>query len=86
MDFGIVSVAGITVICYLVGQIIKVTSLDKKWIPPIAGIVGGILGVVGLYTMADFPATEPLTAYAVGIASGLASTGVHQLYKQMKEG
>lgn len=86
MDFGIASVAGITVICYLIGQIIKATGLDNKWIPCIVGVVGGALGIAGLYLMADFPATEPVTAIAVGIVSGLAATGVNQVSKQLKEG
>lgn len=86
MDFGIASVAGITVICYLIGQIIKATDLDNKWIPCIVGVVGGALGIAGLYLMADFPATEPVTAIAVGIVSGLAATGANQLGKKLKEG
>ena len=48
MDFGIASVAAITVICYLAGVIAKVTTLDNKWIPVICGILGGALGVAGL--------------------------------------
>ena len=83
MDFGIASVAGIVVICYLIGQIVKATGLDNKWIPCIVGIAGGILGAVGLYIMPDFPATEIITAIAVGIVSGLASTGVNQAVKQI---
>ena len=86
MDFGIASVAGITVICYLIGQIIKATGLDNKWIPCVVGVAGGALGIAGLYLMADFPATEPVTAIAVGIVSGLAATGVNQVSKQLKEG
>ena len=85
MDFGIASVAGITVICYLLGQIVKATGLPGKWIPCIVGMFGGILGIAGLYVMADFPAAEPITAVAVGIVSGLASTGVHQVVKHLKE-
>lgn len=85
MDFGIASVAGITVICYLLGQIVKATGLPGKWIPCIVGVFGGILGIAGLYVMADFPAAEPITAVAVGIVSGLASTGIHQAVKQLKE-
>ena len=85
MDFGIASVAGITVICYLLGQIVKATGLPGKWIPCIVGVFGGLLGIAGLYVMADFPAAEPITAVAVGIVSGLASTGVHQSVKQLKE-
>ena len=82
MDFGIASVAGITVICYLIGSIVKNTPLADRWIPSIVGACGGLLGLAGLYIMVDFPATEPLTAIAVGIASGLASTGIHQMRKQ----
>ena len=86
MDFGIAGVAAITVICFLAGKIIKATKLDNKWLPCIVGMVGAALGLVGLWVMPDFPAQEPLTALAVGIVSGLASTGAHQLAKQLKEG
>ena len=85
MDFGIASVAAITVICYLAGVIAKATALDNKWIPVICGVLGGVLGVVGLYLgVPDFPAADPLTAVAVGIVSGLAATGVNQAVKQLK--
>ena len=83
MSFGIAGVAGITVICYLIGNIVKNTKLSDRWIPGIVGAAGGLLGLVGLYVMVDFPAAEPLTAVAVGIASGLASTGAHQIKKQL---
>lgn len=83
---GITNVATITVICALVGQVIKALALDNKWIPIICGVCGGVLGVVGMYLMPDFPAQDYLTAVAVGIVSGLAATGANQVYKQMKEG
>ena len=50
MDFGIASVAAITVICYLVGLIVKSSGLDNKYIPAIVGLCGGVLGVAALYT------------------------------------
>lgn len=83
--FGMAGVAAITVICYLVGWIVKVSGLDNEWIPVIVGVCGGILGVVGMLVMTDFPAADPLTAAAVGIVSGLAATGVDQISKQMKD-
>lgn len=88
MDFGIASVAGITVICYLVAQVVKATALNNKWLPILCGAAGAVLGVVGLYTMPGFPAEDVVTAVAVGIVSGLAATGVNQVYKQLsaKEG
>ena len=82
--FGIASVAAITVICYLVGMGVKVSRLDSKYIPVICGVAGAELGVAGMYFIPDFPATDPITALAVGIVSGLAATGVDQIFKQMQ--
>lgn len=82
-SFGIAGVAVITVICYLIGQTVKVSGLDHKWIPVIVGVCGGMLGIVGMLLMADFPARDGLTAVAVGIVSGLAATGVDQTGKQL---
>ena len=83
MEFGIASVAGITVICYLAAQAVEATNLDNKWLPVICGVLGGILGVVGLYWIPEYPAQDIITAIAVGIMSGLAATGVNQVYKQL---
>ena len=85
MDFGIASVAAITVIAYLIGELIKATGLDNKWIPIICGAAGGVLGVVAMLSgVPDFPAGDYITAVAVGIVSGLAATGVNQAAKQLK--
>ena len=80
---GIASVAAITVICYLVGEGVKVSGLDNKWIPIIVGVFGGILGAVCMYIMPDYPAGDIVTAIAVGIVSGLAATGINQITKQL---
>lgn len=85
MDFGIAGVAAITVICYLVAQGVKATPINNKWLPVICGIFGGVLGVVGLIIMPDFPASDYVTAVAVGIVSGLAATGANQIYKQLSK-
>ena len=69
MDFGIASVAAITVIAYLIGQGCKASEkISDSWIPVICGCVGAVLGI---------------NALAVGIVSGLAATGVNQIYKQL---
>lgn len=84
MEFDLIQVVAITVICYLVGVLVKTSPLDDKWIPCIVGILGGALGVVGMYVMPDFPAHDILNAVAIGIVSGLAATGAHQIGKQLK--
>lgn len=83
-SLGITGVAVITVICFMFGQIAKASNLDNKWIPIICGLSGAFLGVLGMLIMPDFPASDYLTAIAVGIVSGLAATGINQVYKQLK--
>lgn len=80
---GIVGVAGITVICYLVAEAVKQTPLANKWLPSICMLCGAVLGVVGMYVMPDFPATDIITALAVGIVSGLAATGGYEAITQI---
>lgn len=85
MDMNIGQVAAITVLCYLVGLLVQATPLNNKWIPIICGGAGGGLGVLGYFVMPGFPAGDLLTALAVGVISGLAATGVHQIGKQLGE-
>lgn len=83
MDFtNIASVAAITVICYLMAIGVKATRLDNKYIPVICGVLGGILGIIGMFVIPQYPAEDVLNATAVGIVSGLAATGINQVYKQ----
>lgn len=84
MDFGFTSVAAITVICYLLIEILKTTQLTRKWLPIIAGLLGGALGVVAMMIMPSYPAQDYLNAIAVGIVSGLAATGINQIARQLK--
>lgn len=83
MDFGIAGVAAITVIAYVIGLIVKASALADKWIPIICGIAGGALGIVGMHVMPDFPVHDYISAFAVGIVSGLAAVGINQIGKQM---
>lgn len=83
MNFEIASVVGITVIAYLVGMGWKAADmLDDKYIPVVCGVIGAVLGIVAMMTMPDFPAKDVINAIAIGIVSGLASTGANQVHKQ----
>ena len=66
MDFGIAGVAAITVIAYAAGQAMKAWGRGERWIPTVCAVLGGILGVVGLYVMPGFPANDVITAAAIG--------------------
>jgi hypothetical protein len=86
MDFGFLEVPVITIICLLVGLFVKGSPLDNRWIPSIVGTVGGILGFAGVFVIPDLMHLDVLSGTAVGIVSGLAATGAHQLYVQIAEG
>lgn len=80
------TVLAITVIAYLVGYAAKlIPQVKDEAIPVIVGLCGGVLGVIGMYVIPDFPAHDIINAIAVGVVSGLASTGVNQVWKQAKK-
>ena len=79
MDFGIASVAAITVICYLVGLIVKSSGLDNKYIPTLVALLGAALNICIMGGVSP-------DIILAGAFSGLASTGLHQAFKQMIEG
>ena len=70
----------IVTLSYVVGLGCKAAKkIPDEWIPVIMAVVGG------MGTIPDFPATDYITAVAVGAVSGLAATGVNQMYKQMNK-
>lgn len=76
----------ITVICFLAAEVAKLTPMKDEWIPALCGVCGAILGVVALYAAPGLiPATDVLSAIAIGVVSGFAATGVHQLGKQLSK-
>lgn len=80
------TVLAIVVITYLVGLGAKnISAIKDKAIPVIVGVCGGVLGIVGMFVMPDFPAHDILNAIAIGIVSGLSSTGINQVWKQAKK-
>ena len=81
-----VTVIPIVVICYAIGLGCKAAEkVPDKLIPVILAVAGGIIAIPAMYIMKDFPASDVITAISVGIMSGLASTGVNQLYKQAQK-
>ena len=77
------SCIAIVMICYIVGMGCKASKrISDEWIPVIMAIIGGILGAVGMGVIPDFPASDYITAVAVGMFNGLSATGVTQVIKQ----
>lgn len=84
---GVAGVAAIAIICYLLGMGLKAwDSFDDRKIPVIMGIAGAVLGVLAYFFAQNImPASDIITAIAIGIVSGLGATGINQIFKQMKE-
>lgn len=80
---GITTVPAIVILCMLIGYGVKVSPLGDEYIPLIVGAAGGVIGFIAYHVMPDFPGTDPIWAIAIGVASGLAATGVHQVFKQL---
>lgn len=70
----------VLVICLCVGFVIKKwIPTDNKWIPTIMLILGAVLGCI---------ANQEITLESVGFGAvtGLASTGLHQVFSQLING
>lgn len=70
----------ILVACLVVGYIFHqwIPDVENKWIPTVVTVLGIVLaGVTTGWTVPSLVA---------GAVSGLASTGLHQLFKQLIEG
>ena len=64
-------------LCLVVGYLIKhMTSADNRWIPVIVAVLG-----VALAVWINWPTITPEVILG-GAVSGLASTGLHQVFAQ----
>lgn len=84
MNIEFVRVFSITVICLFVGFACKkFEKIKDEYIPVIVGLLGGVLGVAGMFIIPEYPASNIMDAVAVGIMNGLTAVGVHQIGKQL---
>lgn len=96
MDLGFTAVPAIVALVYVVCEVFKAFATItknqekeenvKKLLPVISAISGLILGLLVFYVSPDLiSATDPFTAAAIGIASGLGATGINQVFKQLSK-
>ena len=79
----LIGIPAIVVISYMITETFKM-FINNKYLPIVAGISGGILGVLSFVLQIDImPATDIVSALAIGIISGLAATGSNQVLKQL---
>lgn len=66
--------------CLVIGFIMKkwINDVDNKWIPTVVCIAGAVIACVVQNTF-------DVSTIVAGAVSGLASTGLHQVFKQLIE-
>ena len=84
-EMNIASIASITVICYVIGEIIKLTPYNNnQYISVVCLVSGLILGLIGRYLGVD--ALVNMNIYdclATGAVSGLGAVGVYEAIKNL---
>lgn len=78
------TIASIAVICFMIGELLKLTPMPTKWIPAILPMIGGVLGVIGAKTgISELQNMDILSVIATGICSALVATGVFSTFKNL---
>lgn len=86
------TVPAIIILCYFVGYLFRTVTGDKtesnKYIPVVVMAAGIILAIIGQVAFPEYiKAANVLEAAAIGVVSGLASTGINQVvYKTFGKG
>lgn len=79
-------VLAVYVIIYLLKFVTFKTDSQRKAIPPVSAIIGGLIGIALFYKMPSAIAAEDIIeACTTGMASGLAAVGCNQVFKQFKK-
>lgn len=86
------SIATISVFVGLLNQTVKYISETcfhfdiKKYIPLFSIGFGILLGIIGYFTPSIEMGNNIVEAFFIGLASGAAATGIHQIGKQLTNG
>ena len=84
MDWSFITAMYIPIVmaaCLVIGFVVKkwIRDVNNKWIPTICCLLGMVLACIAAQSV-------NLQILVGGAVSGLASTGLHQAFKQLIEG
>lgn len=73
----------IVIVCYILIELIKRTSLKSEWYPIISCLAGGVIAAAGfVISPVHFIAEGLAMAFMGGAVSGMAATGGNQIFKK----
>lgn len=90
MEFNIPSMPFIVLAVYLIIWVMKQftfkTDEQRKSIPPVSAVIGGLIGIALFYKVPTAINAENIVeACTIGMGSGLAAVGCNQVFKQFKK-
>lgn len=90
MEFNIPSMPFIVLAVYLIIYVMKQftfkTDEQRKSIPPVSAVIGGLIGIALFYKVPTAINAENIVeACTIGMGSGLAAVGCNQVFKQFKK-
>lgn len=85
-NIGVVPIVSIIVICFVIGQVVKLTPWNNnQFISVICLVSGGLLGALGMVLGVDYLADQNIyDAITVGVVSGGTATAVFEAGKTIK--
>ena len=87
--YSILTIGIISAAVYAIIECLKLLWLNdredlKKYIPIIAAVIGGVLGIATYFVRPDvLPSPTWYGAIITGLASGLSAVGINQIPKQL---
>lgn len=86
-SLGIIGIVSITIICYVIGAIVKLIPVSNNQVIPVVCMVcGGILGAVGHFIGIDgLVSSDIFMAVAQGAMSGWAAVGLNETVRNIKD-
>lgn len=87
--YSIITIGIISAAVYAIIECLKLLWLNdredlKKYIPIIAAVIGGVLGIATYFVRPDvLPSPTWYGAIITGLASGLSAVGINQIPKQL---
>lgn len=74
------------IIIFVMKKFVFKTDEQRKSIPPVAAVIGGLIGIALFYKVPEsIGAANIVEACTTGMGSGLAAVGCNQVFKQFKK-
>ena len=84
VDFGLATLMWITILVYFITMYAYCNDIiPTDYLPIFAAFIGGIIGLCEYgFRIEDYPASDFLSAFCVGVIAGMSAVGLDQIFKR----